>query len=1017
MDLLITNKNNGNRIYVSWLKQLEENYDNPVMFKTIVKLIKEKIHSGIYNRSELLNVWKQLTDGLGSGNESIKKSCETNIKCLVENKIEFLNYHHDNQAMINLLRNSDFKLFQDVLFQFRDIRKLTGFHHYRETKFSMNEDLNINCPIMNCLELMFNSKTKDEFIHYRMKMEFLLYLLKKYFNKRFNFTIRYVLNGKIQLTTPLLEAIRSNNQFMINYIKSKGGTLDYKFNEFEPCNHCERSYYNFFNVERVNMPLMEYLKEHFPIDYKRALVHKDKDGTRKNMARANVANSTRGIIQQRKLHNQQKHKPTFNQPSISLNNNNLNTMEQIKERIKLNKYKSENLLKPLNQSTKFKLKRFWSDTNSNSNSENQSSNNTKEKENEKESQSPYVVVGGVGGSGTRLIASILATLGLNIGTDLNEAYDNLSYTLLFKHESVIGNDPQYGDKYNLLQEATLGKPFKLSDNDERILEELSAKGRPGHPSLWLKERAHNIHKISEKGGLDNEYLNKLPSISKQPLKGKWGWKEPNSHMLMDRLHEQSKNTKFIMVVRNGLDMSISQNQNQLRLWGPHVLPQKYLKFDSHGHIIETPEASLKYWVLTHKKVLEVGKKYGKNFLMINFDDMCIHKEKWLTILCDFLGVDSSLVPELVPQIRTPTDLGRFKTQDLSKFEHEDIDFVKKMGFDIENGHNITVKKRLNKPVRTVRFRLDQSPSYPSVVIGAVGGSGTRLIASMMYAMGVNMGTNLNSSFDNNVFVYLFRRKDTLKLTDEEFTTYMNIMYKTFGMKKGLQLTDEENNIIDTLSTKLDQQLTLDWLHKHADIIKRMVTVGPEEGLSAETKKMLEDTINTIQLTDKPLANTWGWKAPNSHVIMSRLHREYPKMKYIMVIRNGLDMAFSDNRNQLEMWGPLLFSKKERSHKGWAKSPRLALKYWCIVHKRVLEEAKSMGKQFYLLEYERMCETPNIVIEELLDFMEIKKTPLLIQRLSGLIKPSEGIGRFRKENMNQFDKEDVEYVRSLGYPVE
>ncbi|PLX51195.1 MAG: hypothetical protein C0613_00910 [Desulfobulbaceae bacterium] len=42
------------------------------------------------------------------------------------------------------------------------------------------------------------------------------------------------------------------------------------------------------------------------------------------------------------------------------------------------------------------------------------------------------VIGGVGGSGTRVVAEIFAALGVYIGNDLNAASDNLLYTLLFK---------------------------------------------------------------------------------------------------------------------------------------------------------------------------------------------------------------------------------------------------------------------------------------------------------------------------------------------------------------------------------------------------------------------------------------------------------------------------------------------------------------------------------------------------------------------------------------------------------
>mgnify|MGYP004007565703 CR=1 FL=1 len=43
-----------------------------------------------------------------------------------------------------------------------------------------------------------------------------------------------------------------------------------------------------------------------------------------------------------------------------------------------------------------------------------------------------VAIGGIGGSGTRLIASVLRDIGFFLGADLNEASDNLWFTLLFK---------------------------------------------------------------------------------------------------------------------------------------------------------------------------------------------------------------------------------------------------------------------------------------------------------------------------------------------------------------------------------------------------------------------------------------------------------------------------------------------------------------------------------------------------------------------------------------------------------
>ena len=47
---------------------------------------------------------------------------------------------------------------------------------------------------------------------------------------------------------------------------------------------------------------------------------------------------------------------------------------------------------------------------------------------------PIVAVGGIGGSGTRLIASLLESLDYYIGNDLNISKDNLFFSFLFRYK-------------------------------------------------------------------------------------------------------------------------------------------------------------------------------------------------------------------------------------------------------------------------------------------------------------------------------------------------------------------------------------------------------------------------------------------------------------------------------------------------------------------------------------------------------------------------------------------------------
>jgi len=52
-------------------------------------------------------------------------------------------------------------------------------------------------------------------------------------------------------------------------------------------------------------------------------------------------------------------------------------------------------------------------------------------------RSDGIAIGGVGGSGTRLVAGALAAAGYFIGYDLNEASDNLTFSLLFVRREIL----------------------------------------------------------------------------------------------------------------------------------------------------------------------------------------------------------------------------------------------------------------------------------------------------------------------------------------------------------------------------------------------------------------------------------------------------------------------------------------------------------------------------------------------------------------------------------------------------
>ena len=52
------------------------------------------------------------------------------------------------------------------------------------------------------------------------------------------------------------------------------------------------------------------------------------------------------------------------------------------------------------------------------------------------SEAAPIVIGGIGGSGTRVVTQLLQSLGFDMGSDLNESLDDLGFTALFKRPSL-----------------------------------------------------------------------------------------------------------------------------------------------------------------------------------------------------------------------------------------------------------------------------------------------------------------------------------------------------------------------------------------------------------------------------------------------------------------------------------------------------------------------------------------------------------------------------------------------------
>ena len=288
-----------------------------------------------------------------------------------------------------------------------------------------------------------------------------------------------------------------------------------------------------------------------------------------------------------------------------------------------------------------------------------------------------IVIGGVGGSGTRVIAEILHAQGIYLGGDLNAASDNLWFTLLFKRAELFPDDDNL-DEMNqgcdlflkvMMQAQNVGQdvgldvgPF-LTLQDHRFLNRLAAEDRLQHPKEWLKQRVDSIQ------------LKFSGQQSDSTGNDRWGWKEPNSHFFVPYLESRIPELRYIHVVRHGLDMAFSKNQNQLAFWGERLLGRPV--------DVSDPSDSLSYWCRVHQRVARYADDLQGRFLSIDFDSFCVEPEKQMPELLDFVGVPSGGANLQDIAIKPPASTGRFRDHDLSVFRDEDLLFVQETGFSID----------------------------------------------------------------------------------------------------------------------------------------------------------------------------------------------------------------------------------------------------------------------------------------------------------------------------------------------
>jgi hypothetical protein len=214
-------------------------------------------------------------------------------------------------------------------------------------------------------------------------------------------------------------------------------------------------------------------------------------------------------------------------------------------------------------------------------------------------------------------------------------------------------------------------------------------------------------------------------------------------------------------------------------------------------------------------------------------------------------------------------------------------------------------------------------------MGATGGSGTRVVARVTRRAGMFIGTNLNPA------------EDALEVA-EYYDRWIN-PHLWHGQGCG---PDVEGEMRTELMTLLERHRT-----------------GSDGG-------------------------AWGWKEPRSIFLISFLARALPGLRFVHVVRDGRDLAFSKNQNQPRKHADAFLGSESED----PAAPARSIELWNAVNLKAADAGEAqLGERYLRIRYEDLCAEPEPVIARLLGFLELEGDPA---QLAGEVEPPPTLGRWR-----------------------
>ncbi len=239
------------------------------------------------------------------------------------------------------------------------------------------------------------------------------------------------------------------------------------------------------------------------------------------------------------------------------------------------------------------------------------------------------------------------------------------------------------------------------------------------------------------------------------------------------------------------------------------------------------------------------------------------------------------------------------------------------------------------------------------VIGATGGSGTRVVAKILRTGGMFTGQKLNPYEDAVEFGFY---------SDRWIDTYV----ETGGDPPG----------------------------------------GVRREMTADLSSVLVDHLSGLPGD----AVAWGWKEPRSIYLLPFWNETMPGLRFLHFVRDGRDMAFSENQNQLNKHGAAVLGDELRK----AKTPIRSIALWNRVNAAAADYGeRKLGSRYLRVRFEDLCAEPGATVARIYDFFGLEGDAEAIGEAA--VRPPDTLGRWKRHKLaDELTRTGQPTLGRLGY---